>query len=126
MVLAGVGAGICELTALAGTGELVPTAKRGTYVGAIVFTILPFCPSVLYAQLISQASTWRWVGLFCALWQLIGLILVILFYWPPPRHNSEGYTRRKILQRIDWIGGLLSVSGALLFLMGLQWSVQQV
>ena len=47
MVLSGLGAGLNELIALAGTAELVPVRKRGTYVGLVVFTILPFCPSVL-------------------------------------------------------------------------------
>lgn len=126
MVFAGTGAGIDELIALAGTGELVPTAKRGLYVGAIVFTITPFTPSILYAQLIQQASSWRYVGLFCGLWNFIALILTAAFYWPPPRLNSEGYSAKKILSRIDWIGGLLSIGGVLLFLMGLQWGASQV
>lgn len=33
MTFAGVGAGINELTALAATSEMAPTAKRGKYVG---------------------------------------------------------------------------------------------
>lgn len=53
MVLAGIGAGISELTALAATSEMAPTAKRGKYVAILVFTILPFTPSVLWAQLIA-------------------------------------------------------------------------
>merc|ERR1712014_320600 len=44
-VISGLGAGLNELIALAGTAELVPTRKRGSYVGAVVFTILPSCPS---------------------------------------------------------------------------------
>jgi MFS family permease len=65
MALAGAGAGIEELTALAVTSELAPTAKRGKYVAILVFTILPFCPSVLWAQLIATHSSWRYVGLLC-------------------------------------------------------------
>lgn len=125
MVFNGLGAGINELIALAGTGELVPTAKRGAYVGAIVFTIVPFCPSVLYAQLILKASSWRYVGILVGIWNFLALVLTIFCYWPPKRLNSDGYSRKKVLQRIDWIGGLLSISGVLLFLMGLQWSAQQ-
>jgi len=126
MVFNGLGAGINELIALAGTGELVPTAKRGAYVGAIVFTIVPFCPSVLYAQLILQASSWRYVGILVGVWNFLALVFTVFFYWPPHRLNSEGYSRRKVLQRIDWMGGFLSIVGVLLFLMGLQWSAQQV
>jgi len=126
MTLAGVGAGINELIALAGTGELVPTAKRGLYVGAIVFSILPFLPSLLYAQLIQAASNWRFVGLLCGVFNFIALVLTALFYWPPKRLNSQGYSRTKILSRIDWIGGMLSICGVLLFLMGLQWGANEV
>jgi hypothetical protein len=68
MAIAGAGAGINELTALAATSELAPTAKRGKYVSVLIFTIIPFCPSVLWGQLIAYHSTWRYVGLFCALW----------------------------------------------------------
>jgi MFS family permease len=72
MVFAGVGAGINELTALAATSELAPTAKRGKYVAILIFTILPFCPSVLWGQLIAANSSWRWVGALCAIWAFIG------------------------------------------------------
>jgi hypothetical protein len=58
MAFAGIGAGINELTALAATSEMAPTAKRGKYVAALIFTILPFCPSVLWAQLIAFHATW--------------------------------------------------------------------
>ena len=59
MTLAGIGAGINELTALAATSEMAPTAKRGKYVAVLVFTIIPFCPSVLYGQLIAAHAGWR-------------------------------------------------------------------
>ena len=55
-VFSGIGAGLNELIALAGTAEVVPVKDRGKYVGLVVLTILPFCPSVLYAQLIAEAS----------------------------------------------------------------------
>jgi hypothetical protein len=43
---------------LAVTSELAPTAKRGKYVAFLVFSIIPFCPSVLWAQLIASHSSW--------------------------------------------------------------------
>jgi len=95
MSLAGVGAGIEELTALAATSELAPTSQRGKYVAILVFTILPFVPSVLWGQLIASYSSWRYVGLLCALWAFIGLVLTACFYFPPPRVNAEGLTRRR-------------------------------
>lgn len=119
-VLAGVGGGMCELTALAATGELAPTNKRGIYVGGVILAIIPFCPSVLWAQLIAKTS-WRYNGLFCALWSVIGLVLLLVFYHPPPRVNSQGLSRAEVAKRIDYVGGVLATGGIVLFLMGLIW-----
>ncbi|KAF4637255.1 hypothetical protein G7Y89_g839 [Cudoniella acicularis] len=121
MALAGVGAGINELTALAATSELAPTSKRGKYVAVLVFTILPFCPSVLWGQLIASHSSWRYVGLLCGIWAFIGFVMTAVFYFPPPRVNSSGLTRQEIIAQIDFIGGFLSISGMILFIAGLLW-----
>lgn len=118
MVFAGVGAGINELTALAATSELAPTSQRGKYVAVLIFTIIPFCPSVLWAQLIAYHSSWRYIGLFCGIWAFIGLVITAVFYFPPPRVNSQGLTRKQVLEQIDYLGGFLSVGGMLLFMMG--------
>ena len=115
MVLAGIGAGINELTALAATSELAPTRKRGKYVSVLVFTIIPYCPAVLWGQLVASHSSWRYIGLWCALWSLVGLLMVVFFYFPPPRVNSRGLSRNEVLSQIDYIGGLLSISGYVLF-----------
>ena len=61
MVFNGIGAGINELTALAAVAEMAPTRKRGVYVGALIFSIIPFAPSVLYSQLIAYHGSWRFV-----------------------------------------------------------------
>lgn len=121
MALAGSGAGINELTALAVASELAPTSKRGTYVAVLVFSIVPFCPSVLWAQLIASHSSWRYVGLFCAVWAFVGLVITAIFYFPPPRVNSSGLSNWEIVGQIDFIGGFLSTSGMILFLAGLLW-----
>jgi len=126
MVFTGIGAGINELTALAATAEMAPTRKRGTYVAILVFTIVPFCPSVLWSQLIANHSSWRYIGLLCGIWAGVGVLLTFIFYFPPPRVNSAGLSGAEILRKIDWIGGLLSISGTVLFLMGLQWGGHQV
>jgi predicted MFS family arabinose efflux permease len=126
MVFAGIGAGINELTALAVTAELAPTAQRGKYVAVLIFTIVPFAPSVLWAQLIASHSSWRYCGLFCGIWAFIGLILTAIFYFPPPRVNSEGLSRREVLKRIDYVGGVLSIGGMILFMGGMQWGGYQV
>jgi predicted MFS family arabinose efflux permease len=118
MALSGVGAGINELTALAVTSELAPTRKRGIYVAILVFTIVPFCPAVLWGQLIAAHAGWRYIGALCGAWAAAGFILTGLFYHPPPRVNSLGLTRKDIIRQIDYIGGFLSISGMILFVAG--------
>ncbi|EMR88755.1 putative mfs drug efflux protein [Botrytis cinerea BcDW1] len=133
MAIAGIGAGINEkhkltivrLTALAATAELAPTSKRGKYVAILVFTILPFCPSVMWAQLIASHGGWRWCGLLCGVWAFIGFALTLVFYFPPPRVNSIGLSNREIIQQIDFVGGFLSVAGMILFMAGMQWGGYQ-
>merc|ERR1712093_507091 len=102
-VISGLGAGLNELIALAGTAELVPTRKRGSYVGAVVFTILPFCPSVLWAQLIAQASDWRYVGIPICIWNFLGLLFVVFLYDDPAKHKK--IDKKKVLREVDYIGG---------------------
>lgn len=121
MAIAGAGAGVNELTALAATSEMAPTRKRGVYVAVLIFTIVPFCPSVLWAQLIAYHSSWRYVGAFCGAWNGFGLLITVLFYFPPPRVNSAGLTRAEIIDRVDFVGGFLSITGLIVFLAGLQW-----
>jgi MFS family permease len=124
-VFSGIGAGLNELIALAGTGEVVPVKDRGKYVGLVVFTILPFCPSVLYAQLIAQSSSWRYNGVLVGVWNFVGLLLVIFAYKDPSRLTEE-YTARHVLRQVDYIGGILSTVGVTCFMMGLQWGASQV
>lgn len=118
MTFAGVGAGINELTALAVASELAPTRKRGKYVAVLIFTILPFTPSVLWGQLIASHSSWRYCGALCGAWAAVGFIMTAIFYFPPPRVNSQGLTKKEVLSQIDYIGGFLSISGMLLFMAG--------
>lgn len=126
MSLSGVGAGIAELTSLAVTSELAPTRKRGKYVAVLVFTIIPFCPSVLWAQLIASHGGWRYCGVLVGLWNAIGFFGTLFFYFPPPRPNSRGLSRKEIIAEIDFVGGFLSIVGMILFLGGLQWGGYQV
>ncbi|KAL4805825.1 fungal trichothecene efflux pump [Aspergillus unguis] len=125
MAIAGAGAGVNELTALAATAEMAPTRKRGKYVAILIFTIAPFAPSVLWAQLIADAGSWRYVGAFCGGWSGLGLIITALFYFPPPRVNSEGLSRSEIIGRVDFVGGFLSIVGLILFNAGMQWGGYQ-
>jgi hypothetical protein len=125
MCISGVGAGICELNSLAVTSELAPTRKRGMYVAILVFTIVPFCPSVLYGQLIAYHSTWRYCALLSGIWAAVGFFGTLFFYFPPPRPNSRGLSRKEVIGEIDFVGGFLSISGLILFLAGMQWGGYQ-
>jgi hypothetical protein len=121
MAIAGAGAGVNELTALAATSEMAPTRKRGTYVAVLIFTIVPFCPSVLWAQLIAANAGWRYVGLLCGCWAAVGFFMTLFFYFPPPRVNASGLSRKEVLARIDYVGGFFSIVGLLLFMCAMQW-----
>ncbi|KAF2750085.1 MFS general substrate transporter [Sporormia fimetaria CBS 119925] len=123
-VFSGLGAGLNELIALAGTAEVVPVKDRGKYVGLVVLTILPFCPSVLFAQLISKASSWRYNGIFVGVWNFIGLLLCIFCYNDPPRLTAT-YTKKDVFRQMDYIGGILSTGGITCFMMGMQWGASQ-
>ena len=67
MTISGVGAAIGELTALAGTSELVPVKNRGWYLGLVTGCILPFSPYPIYTTLLGTHATWRW-GIWIALY----------------------------------------------------------
>ena len=118
MAFSGIGAGINELTALAVTSELAPTRKRGKYVAILIATILPFAPSNLWGRLIAVHAGWRYIGALCGAWAAAGFILTALFYFPPARINSQGLTKKEIISQIDYIGGLLSIVGMILFIAG--------
>jgi len=124
MVICGLGAGLNELIALAGTSELVPVNRRALYVGGVVITILPFCPSPMWAQLITRDSTWRYNGLLIGIWNLVGFFLVLFFYEDPAR-QFQTRAKREVLREIDYIGGFLSTAGILCFMMGMQWGGTQ-
>ena len=126
MAIYGAGSGINELTALAVTSELAPTRKRGKYVALLVFSILPFTPSVLWAQLIARDHGWRYCGVLCGVYAAVGLVMTICFYFPPPRVNSQGLSKGEIIKQIDYVGGFLSITGMLVFMAGLQWGGYQV
>lgn len=127
MVISGSGAGINELTAIAVTTEAAPTAKRGKYVAVLIVALVPYLPSMFWGQLVASQSphAWRYLGLWAVLWAFLGMVLTFIFFHPAPRTSSLGLSRRDILAQIDWVGGLLSVGGAILFIMGLVWGGYQ-
>jgi MFS family permease len=124
--IGGIGAGICELTALAGVAEITPVRWRGVSLAVVTFSILPFIPYILYIEELHAHSTWRWALGIVAIWNGVGALGVTLCYRPPPRHNVDGLTAGQILARIDWGGAFLSIAGLTLFLTGLQFGGYQV
>ena len=42
--------------------------------------------------------------------------MTAVFYFPPPRVNSIGLSRRQVLAQIDYVGGFLSIFGMILFM----------
>ncbi|KAK5654385.1 hypothetical protein OQA88_7294 [Cercophora sp. LCS_1] len=114
MAITGVGTGVNELTVLAGVAELVPVSQRGYYLSGIVATIIPFIPSVMWAQLIASSSSWRYIGAVSASMAGIALILTFLFYAPPAQTPDQQRAREDkigLVKRMDLIGGLLSITG---------------
>ncbi|KAL2263633.1 hypothetical protein VTK26DRAFT_5896 [Humicola hyalothermophila] len=111
MAITGIGTGINELTALAGTAELVPISRRGYYIAAMVLTILPFLPSAMFAQLISFHSCWRYIAALTAGWAFLGLVMTVIFYIPPPRVEQGSEGKIHLLKRTDFVGGFLSIAG---------------
>jgi hypothetical protein len=53
------------------------------------------------------------------------MAMAAIFYFPPPRINSSGLTKKEIIAQIDFVGGFLSVTGVLLFLAALIWGGYQ-
>lgn len=60
------------------------------------------------------------------MWNGLGFLITAFFYFPPPRVNSKGKTKAQVLGEIDYVGGLLSISGMILFMAGMQWGGYQV
>ncbi|EFY98981.1 Major facilitator superfamily domain, general substrate transporter [Metarhizium robertsii ARSEF 23] len=121
MALSGVGAGISELISISGLAEIAPTAQRGVYIAALIMTILPWCPSVMWGQLIAANAHWRYVGVMIIAYTAVGLAVAFFFYSPPPRVNSASLSGKETVSRIDFVGGLTSITGIILLIAGILW-----
>lgn len=122
-VFSGIAIGIQLLTTIAAVTELVPVDKRGITIGYIVIGFMPFAAASVYGQLLAEHN-WRYIPLLIGILYIISFVLVAIYYKPPPRANSVGLTRRELLGRIDFIGGILSIAGITIFLVGLNWGGQ--
>ena len=120
MCLAGGGAAICELTALAGVSELVPVKKRGFYLAIVTFSIIPFCPYLMYSELLGTYHTWRVSIWICMGWNAVSWIGILVFYWPTSQTRAHGKPLGEIVKKIDFLGAFLSITGLVLFLVAMQ------
>ena len=77
-------------------------------------------------MLYAAHAGWRYCGIIICIWNGIGFFLTAAFYFPPPRVNAMGKSKRQILGEIDYIGGFLSIAGLVLFMGGMQWGGYQV
>jgi len=68
----------------------------------------------------SVTATWRWGAWIPLIFAGVGLVMVLVQYHPPPRSNSIDLTRSQVIGRVDYIGGILSISGLALLMDGLQ------
>ena len=116
--LLGLGAITEELLAIAIVSEIVPTVRRPLFSVIVLSAIIPWSPGTFYAARLA-AYSWRWIGLILGLWNLLTLIIIVVWYKPPPRVNSMGLSRKEILKRIDFIGGGLVILSLLLLLVAL-------
>ncbi|KAH7017109.1 major facilitator superfamily domain-containing protein [Ilyonectria destructans] len=120
MSLSGAGAGICELTALAGISDIVPVKQRGISLALVTAFLLPFTPYVLYSQLLSTHATWRWTMWVTMIWNGFVLAGLTFTYFPKDHPRMEGVSKRDILKQIDYVGAVLSIVGITLLLVALQ------
>ncbi|EME87107.1 uncharacterized protein MYCFIDRAFT_97314, partial [Pseudocercospora fijiensis CIRAD86] len=123
MALAGAGAGVGELTGLAGLSEIVPVKQRGYSLAVLTAFVLPFCPYVMYTELFTTRGsnrTWRWGSWISLIYNAITLVGLAIFYFPRAHVRAEGMRFKQVLKRIDYVGGFLSITGLTLLLVALQ------
>lgn len=56
----------------------------------------------------------------CSAWNGLALAGIAIFYFPESQTRAHGKAAREILKKIDYVGGVLSISGIVLFLVALQ------
>jgi len=96
--------------------------QRGYSLAVLTAFVLPFCPYVLYAELFSHRTSqgWRWGAWISLVYNGITLLGLLLTYFPHAHLRTEGLSKMSVIRRIDFLGGLLSITGLTLFLVALQ------
>ncbi|KAK3717409.1 hypothetical protein LTR37_005798 [Vermiconidia calcicola] len=117
---AGAGAGIGELTGLAGLAETVPVKYRGYSLAVLTAFVLPFCPYVIYSELLCTRASWRWGAWISLIYNAITTVGLLFTYFPHAHVRAEGMSTMDVIKRIDFVGGGLSIIGLTLTLVALQ------
>ena len=100
--------------------ELVPVSKRGVYLALVTFSIIPFCPYLMYSELLGTYHTWRWSIWICVIWNGISFVGIAIFYFPTSQTRAHGKSAKEIIGKIDFVGAFLSIVGLVLFLVAMQ------
>jgi hypothetical protein len=91
----------------------VPVKYRGYSLALVTAFVIPFCPYLLYVELWSYSEPigWRWGPWVALIFNgIVGLGLTFT-YFPHNHSRGEGFSRMAILKRIDYVGGVLSITG---------------
>lgn len=122
MAMAGAGSGIAQVIGIAGVMEVVPVKMRARFLCTIYLLFSPMAPAPAYAVIYSVTSSWRWSAWISIAIAGVSFLLVVATYHPPARSTVGELSKKETAGRIDYLGGLLSVSGIAVFLMGLQFA----
>lgn len=94
--------------------EVVPVKYRGYSLAMVTAFVLPFCPYLLYVELWSHRDLnvgWRWGPWVSLIFNGIVGLGLLATYFPKAHTRADGFSRRDVLKKIDYIGGFLSITG---------------
>lgn len=94
--------------------EVVPVKYRGYSLALVTAFVIPFCPYLMYVELWSHHDTkvgWRWGPWVALIYNGIIGTGLLFTYFPVMHSRADGFSRRAILKRIDYVGGFLSITG---------------
>ncbi|KIV91461.1 hypothetical protein PV10_05997 [Exophiala mesophila] len=111
----------------AGLSEVLPNRWRGA--GVAVTELIIIVPWVGASCLIaiklfsSTALSWRWIYIIGLIYQVLGIVGIFAFYFPPkPVRHLEERSRFRKLAEIDFIGCILYIGGLCCVLIAFSWA----
>ncbi|KAF2816399.1 MFS general substrate transporter [Mytilinidion resinicola] len=124
-LIEGIGSGQLG-NAVAIVSEVVPHKRRPAVQGLLYICPLPFvATSYIVGATIMKNTTWKWVYYTNIIVNVVGLILVTLFYLPPTRNCTVTWRRPSVVLkaalRVDWVGFWLLSLFTILLCIALLW-----